>query len=77
MTRILFAAILSVAAAGAAGAADLPNPPPVEAPGEYVPLCRRSTIGAVSTSVSMEGGGGETLDGQRQQLSHCRRFRAR
>ena len=38
MTRILFAAILSVAAAGAAGAADLPQPPPMEAPGEYVPL---------------------------------------
>jgi outer membrane immunogenic protein len=38
MTRILFAAILLVAAAGAADAADLPEPPPMEAPGEYVPL---------------------------------------
>jgi outer membrane immunogenic protein len=38
MKRILFAAVLSVAAAGAASAADIAQPPPPEAPGEYVPL---------------------------------------
>ena len=76
MTRILFAAILSVAAAGAAGAADLPQPPPPEALGEYVPL-PSVTIGAVSTLVSMESGGGETLDGWCQPPSPCQRFRAR
>lgn len=38
MKRILFAAILSVATAGGAGAADIAQPPPPEAPGAYVPL---------------------------------------
>ena len=76
MTRILFAAILSVAAAGAAALLIFRNHPQCKRRAS-MSRPRQSTIGAVSTSVSMEGGGGETLDGRRQQLSHCRRFRAR
>ena len=37
MTRILFAAILSVAAAGASGAADLPQPAPNGSAGRVCP----------------------------------------
>ncbi len=38
MKRIVVAAILSISAAGAALAADLPQPPPPQAPAQYVPV---------------------------------------